>query len=358
VAGSLTVMNMEVGTLERTADAVVPTRAPIASPTAAIAAIGTSLPATVIPNAPIAERLGVTDEWIVKRTGIHSRHVLAPGERLTDLAAEAARDALDRARVEPSDVDVVLVATTGSDELLPNAAPIVARALGARNAAAFDVGAACTGFLTGLSIGAAQIEAGRAASVLVVGADAMSRITDPDCRQTAALFADGAGAALLVASEAGTGIGPVTLGADGDGAELIVVERDEALIRMAGHETFRHAVARMSEATQDALEMAELGLEDIDLFVYHQANARILRAVAEQLGLPDDRVVDCIGSYANTSAATLPLALAYARDAGRLHAGDRVLLAAFGAGFTWGAAVVHWNTPNPKGASNVHDHHD
>jgi 3-oxoacyl-[acyl-carrier-protein] synthase-3 len=318
------------------------TALPFVGTSAAISAIGTKLPATVVANAEVAERIGVTDDWIVKRTGIQSRRVIAPGERLADLAAEAGRDALERGGVDASELDLVLVATTTSDELLPNAAPLVAHALGAARAGAFDVGAACTGFLSGLAIGAAQIEAGRASNVLLVGADAMSRITDPDCRQTAALFADGAGAALLSANHGEGRIGPVTLGADGSGAGLIRVERAEALIRMQGHDTFKHAVARMSEATLAALELAELDLEDIDLFVYHQANARILRAVGEQLGLPRDRVVDCIGGHANTSAATLPLALAHAREEGRLQAGARVLLGAFGAGFTWGAAVVEW----------------
>jgi 3-oxoacyl-[acyl-carrier-protein] synthase-3 len=309
---------------------------------AAIAAIGTSLPVAIVPNDPIAERIGVTDEWIVKRTGIRARHIAAPGERLADLAADAGDAALAFAGVDASDLDLVLVATTTADEVLPNAAPLVAHALGAVRAGAFDVGAACTGFLTGLALGAAQIEAGRAGSVLVVGADLMSRITDPDCRQTAALFADGAGAALLTATH-GTGrIGPVTLGADGGGADLIMVGRSEALIRMQGHETFKHAVARMTEATRDALALTEFELADIDLFVYHQANARILRAVAEQLDLPQERVVDCIGTHANTSAATLPLALAHAQAEGRLHPGARVLLGAFGAGFTWGAGVIEW----------------
>jgi 3-oxoacyl-[acyl-carrier-protein] synthase-3 len=314
---------------------------------ATIAAIGTSVPATVVGNGPIADRIGVSDEWIVKRTGIRSRRLLAAGERLTDLAAEAGRQALELGEADPAELDLVLVATTTADELLPNAAPLVANALGAVRAGAFDVGAACTGFLSGLAIGAAQIETSRASSVLLIGADAMSRITDPDCRQTAPLFADGAGAALLAgAGDRGGWLGPVTLGADGGaGANLIVVERDPALIRMQGQETFRHAVARMTEATHDALVLAELQLDDIDLFVYHQANARILRAVAERLGIAEDRVVDCIGSYANTSAATLPLALAYARAEGRLHDGDRVLLGAFGAGFTWGAAIVEWGLP-------------
>jgi len=337
-------MHSGLAPLELAPTPAVETRPSAGTRTAAIAAIGTRLPATVVPNARVAERLGVTDEWIVKRTGIRSRHVAAPHERLADLAAAAGRDALARGGVDAADLDLVLVATSSSDELLPNAAPLVAHALGAGHAGAIDVGAACTGFLSGLALGAAQIEAGRADSVLLVGADMLWRFTDPDCRQTAPLFADGAGAALLVASEGG-GIGPVTLRADGAGADLIVIDREEALIRMQGHETFKHAVARMSEATRDALELAELDLDDIDLFVYHQANARILRAVAEQLGLPGDRLVDCIGGYANTSAATLPLALAHARDEGRLRPGDRVLLAAFGAGFTWGAAVVQWSTP-------------
>jgi 3-oxoacyl-[acyl-carrier-protein] synthase-3 len=239
----------------------------------------------------------------------------------------------------------VLVATTTADEVLPNAAPLVAHALGACSAGAFDVGAACTGFLSGLAIGAAQIESGRADHVLLIGADTMSRITDPDCRQTAPLFADGAGAAVLTrAGEAAAGwIGPVALGADGGaGAELIVVERAPALIRMQGPETFKHAIARLTQATWDALALAELDIADIDLFVYHQANSRILRAVGERLSVDERRVVDCIASYANTSAATLPLALAHASSEGRLHPGDKVLLGAFGAGFTWGGCVIEW----------------
>jgi 3-oxoacyl-[acyl-carrier-protein] synthase III len=312
---------------------------------ASIAAVGIALPSTVIPNAPIAERLGVSDEWIRRRTGIHSRRVLAPDERLTDLAADAGRNALRAAALDAADVDLVLVATTTSDELLPNAAPLVAAALGATRAGAVDIGAACTGFLSGLAFGAAQIESGRAETVLLIGADAMFRITDPDCRQTAALFADGAGAAVLSVSHGLGRIGPVTLGADGGNAEMIVVERDEALIRMQGSDTFRHAVMRMSEATLEAVARAELTLDDIDLFVYHQANSRILRGVGERLGLSADRVVDCIGGYANTSAATLPLALDYASEAGRLRPGDHVLLGAFGAGLTWGAAVLEWEIP-------------
>ena len=309
---------------------------------AAIASLGASLPARVVANAAIAERLGVSDEWIVKRTGIRSRRVAHAGERLTDLAAAAGRSALERAGASPAEVDLVLVATSTSDDLLPNAAPLVAHALGAARAGAVDVGAACTGFLSALDLGTAQIEAGRADAVLVIGADLMSRIVDPNCRQTAALFGDGAGAALLTASERESRIGPIVLGADGAGAELIVVDRTEAKVRMDGHETFRHAVARMAQATSEAVALAELELDDVDLFVYHQANARILRSVGEQLKLPPERVVDCIAELGNTSAATLPLALGHALEAGRVREGYRVLLAAFGAGFTWGAGIVEW----------------
>jgi 3-oxoacyl-[acyl-carrier-protein] synthase-3 len=307
---------------------------------AALAGIGISVPDGIVANHVIADRIGVTDEWIVKRTGIRSRHVAAPHERLTDLAVQASRKALDHAGVAPQDIDLVLVATTTSDELLPNAAPLVAHDLGATRAGAFDLGAACTGFLSGLAVGVGQIESGRATNVLLIGADMMSRITDPDCRSTAALFADGAGAAVLTASDGGGWIGPVTLGADGSGAELIVVDRIDARIRMQGQETFKHAVARMTQATQEVLALSGMGLDDVDLFVYHQANARILRAVAEGLGVSADRVVDCIGAYANTSAATLPIALDHAMADNRLGAGDRVLVGAFGAGFTWGAAIL------------------
>jgi 3-oxoacyl-[acyl-carrier-protein] synthase-3 len=175
-----------------------------------------------------------------------------------------------------------------------------------------------------------------------LGADFMSRITDPDDRATAAVFADGAGAVVLLATDEPSRIGPVVLGADGAGAEHIIVERAEPLIRMRGYETFREAVARLSESTLAAVEAYEISLDEIDLFVYHQANGRILSAVGERLGLPAERVVDCIGEYGNTSAATLPLALAFSEESGLLGPGDRALLGAFGAGFTWGAVVVEW----------------
>jgi 3-oxoacyl-[acyl-carrier-protein] synthase III len=312
---------------------------------AVAASVGVSVPERVVTNAEVGARLGVEDAWIVRRTGIHSRRIAGPDERLDSHAARACREALDRAGVDPVDVDLVIVATTTSDEVMPGAAPLVAHELGATRAGAFDVGSACTGFLSALAVGAAQIEAGRAETVLVVGADLMSRITDPDDRATAAVFADGAGAVVLEASAQAARIGPIILGADGSGAEHIQVRRSDGVIRMRGHETFREAVARLTLATLQAAKAADVRLDEIDLFVYHQANGRILSAVGERLGLPHGRVVDCIAEYGNTSAATLPLALAFSERQGLLHSGDRVLLGAFGAGFTWGATVIEWGRP-------------
>ena len=216
---------------------------------AAIASVGISLPDAVVPNAQIAPRIGVTDEWIVRRTGIRTRRVAAPDERLATHAANAGTAALKRAGVSAGEVDLVLVATTTPDEVMPNAAPQVAHELGATRAGAFDIGAACTGFLSALAVGAAQIESGRVQCALVIGADLMSRITDPEDRATAAVFADGAGAVVLRATAKESRIGPIVLGADGAGADHIIVPRENGMIQMRGHETFREAVARLSLST-------------------------------------------------------------------------------------------------------------
>jgi 3-oxoacyl-[acyl-carrier-protein] synthase III len=325
---------------DRLADPETPPRSGVLA-----ASVAVSLPDTVVSNAEVGARLGVDDDWIVRRTGIHSRRVARPDERLQTHASNAARAALERAGIDPLDVDLVIVATTTSDELMPGTAPLVAHELGAVNAGAFDVGSACTGFLSALAVGAAQIEAGRARCALVIGADFMSRITDPLDRATAAVFADGAGAIVLEQTAGQGRIGPVVLGADGAGAQHIYVERSDAVIRMSGHETFREAVSRLTLCTHQATRAAGVELDEIDLFVYHQANGRILSAVGERLGLPPGRVVDCIAEYGNTSAATLPLALAFSERQGLLSPGDRVLLGAFGAGFTWGATVIEWGRP-------------
>ena len=308
---------------------------------AGVAGIATALPAEVVTNAPIAAHLGVDERWIVARTGVLERRRAGSELTLTDLAAAAGVSALERARVDAGELDLVLVATFTADRLLPNAAPLVADRLGASKAGALDLGAACTGFLSGLGLAASQVEVGRADAVLVIGAELMSRVVDRDDRRTAALFGDGAGAAVVTPGGAGR-IGPVVLRADGAHAGYITATHDERLLRMRGQDTFRAAVVRMSQCTLEALDAAELGLDDIDLFVYHQANARITAAVGERLGLPAERVLDCIARYGNTSAASIPIALAEAEADGRLRPGTRALLAAFGAGLAFGAGVVEW----------------
>jgi 3-oxoacyl-[acyl-carrier-protein] synthase-3 len=314
--------------------------------TPAIAAVASALPARSVPNEAIAGRLGVDERWIVDRTGVRERRIAGAGDSLTELAAEAGRRALAAAGLEPDAVDLVLVATLTADDLLPNAAPLVAGSMGARRAGAIDIGAACTGFVAGLAFAAGQVEAGRAGTVLVIGADLLSRVTDADDRRTAALFGDGAGAAVVVPAEReGAGsIGPVLLHADAGGAEWIAATHAERKVRMAGHETFKHATARLAEVTVAAAHAARLGLDEIDLFVYHQANSRIVRTVTERLDLPPERVLDRIALTGNTSSASIPLALATACEEGLLRRGARVLLAAFGAGFTWGGTVVEWGS--------------
>jgi 3-oxoacyl-[acyl-carrier-protein] synthase-3 len=310
---------------------------------AALASVAMAVPERIVTNAAVADGAGVTEEWILHRTGVRERRHVTGGERLQELAVTAGRRALEDAGVEAHDVDLVLVATVAADELLPNAAPLVATELGAACAGAMDVGAACTGFLSALDLAAAQVEAGRCDRVLVIGAEVLSRFTDPTDRGTAALFADGAGAALVASAGDGGGrIGGIVLRCDGAGADSIRASHAEQLIHMQGHDTFKAAVARMSEATAEATLSAGLRLDDVDLFVFHQANARILSAVGERLGLDEAKVVNSIDRFGNTSSATLPIALADARERGLLRPGMTVLLAAFGAGFTWGAGVIEW----------------
>jgi 3-oxoacyl-[acyl-carrier-protein] synthase III len=301
---------------------------------AEIAGLGVALPETVLSNAAIAARLGIEESWIVQRTGVRERRIAAPGETLAEYAAAAG----DRARAPPG-----LVATRTNAELCPQGAPRVAAALGAGRAGAVDVGAACSGFVSAVALAAGQIESGRVRQVLVIGADLMSRVVDPGDRATATVFGDGAGAIVMRTAERGR-VGPFVLGADGANADLIVATRAEPIVKMQGHETFRHAVERMTEISLSATAAAGCGLQDVDLFVYHQANARILTAVQERLELPAERVVNCIHRYGNTTAGTIPLALEEARADGRLSAGSRVLLAAFGAGLTWAASVVEWGS--------------
>jgi 3-oxoacyl-[acyl-carrier-protein] synthase-3 len=224
---------------------------------------------------------------------------------------------------------------------MPNAAPQVAARIGASRAAAFDLGAACSGFVFGLGTATAFIESGRAEQVLLVGADLLSLQTDPTDRRTAPLFGDGAAAVLLCASEEAAPW-TIELGTDGTAASLIENDRERGVIKMNGHETFIQAVNRMTDVSRRVCERAGVGLDDVDLFVFHQANARITRSVAERLDVEQERVVDCIAEYGNTSAASIPLALEHARAEGSLAGARKVLLCAVGAGLTWGAALIDW----------------
>jgi 3-oxoacyl-[acyl-carrier-protein] synthase-3 len=304
--------------------------------------VASELPADRLTNQELAVSLGVSEDWILSRTGIRERRRARADERLSDYAARVGAAALEQAGVDGADLDLVIVATLSQDEVTPNTAPLVAHSLGATHAGSFDVGAACTAFLSGLAVGAAQIESGRAELVLLVGADFVTRITDYTDKRSAPLFADAAGAVVLGRGGERGAIGPIVLGSDGSHARTLYASQAERKIRMDGPEVFRHAVARMGSVTLAAVEQAGLALDDIDLFVYHQANARITRALGERLELPAERVVDCIETLGNASAATLPVALAIAQRDGRLQPGARVLVSAFGAGFTWGGGVLEW----------------
>jgi 3-oxoacyl-[acyl-carrier-protein] synthase III len=309
--------------------------------TARIIGLGHQVPPEVVPNSEIGPRLGVEDEWIQKRTGIKSRRRAAPHETLAEYATVAGRRALQDAGVDPRDVDLVLVATMTPDDITPNAAPVVADALGAENAGAIDIGAACSGWLAALRLAAGQVETGRADRVLVIGAELLTRITNFDDPKTAALFGDGAGA-VLVGAEGEGDIGPIVLAADGSLGDRITANHEDRVLVMDGHSTYLVAVKRLSEATVAAVARAGLELDDIDLFVYHQANGRIIRAVGERLDLEPAKVADYVAHMANTSAASIPLTLSLLREDGRLRPGHKVMIAAIGAGFTWGAGVLEW----------------
>ncbi len=316
-------------------------RTPPVTRTAGIVGLGSALPERRVSSAELGDRVGVSAEWIEQRTGIRERRFASSSERVSDLAVSAARIALDDAGLNAAELDAVLIATVASDEILPTTAPIVAHELGAARAAAIDVGAACTGSLAALAHATAWIEAGRARHVLVVGAEVLSRLIDFDDRRSAPLFGDGAGA-MVVSVDADGQIGPFVFGSDGGRADAIKITRARGVLEMEGHETFLQAVQRLSTCTTEVVELAGLTLSDVDLFVYHQANSRILTAVGERLELPGERVFDCIAELGNTSAASVPLALGLAARDGALQPGARVVLGAIGSGLTWGATVLTW----------------
>jgi 3-oxoacyl-[acyl-carrier-protein] synthase III len=304
--------------------------------------VGTALPEHRLGNDHFTARLDTTDEWIVRRTGIRERYYLNGRQTLADLAVDACEAALADAGRDGHEVDHVIVSTITPDRITPGLAPEVAMRIGANGAGAVDVNAACAGFLYALDQAAALVESGRARVVLVVGAEALSRLTDGGDRGTAVLFGDGAGAVVVAGGELERGCGAFELRSDGAHGDLLYAGRDERLLRMEGREVYRHAVARMVEATQAALDRAELTVDDLDLFVAHQANARIIEAAAAELGLPHEKIALNVDRVANTSSASIPLALWQAERDGLLAPGATIGLTAFGAGFVWGAGIASW----------------
>ncbi|WP_353216580.1 beta-ketoacyl-ACP synthase III [Sandarakinorhabdus sp.] len=314
---------------------------------------GSYLPQTVLSNDDLAARLDTSDAWIVERTGICSRHVAAPGEFTSDLGAEAARRALAAAGCTPADIDLIVVATATPDQTFPAVATVIQHKLGMTHGAAFDVAAVCSGFLYALTVADALLASGGYGRALVIGAETMTRLLDWDDRTTAVLFGDGAGAVVLEAqmqpgSAADRGVLASRLHSDGRYNDLLHVDGGPSStgttghLRMKGREVFRHAVVNLASVMGEVLEAAGLTAADVTWLVPHQANLRILEATARKLNLPADRVVITVDRHANTSAASVPLALDAAVRDGRIQPGDLVLLEAMGGGFTWGAAAVRW----------------
>ena len=322
---------------------------------------GSYLPERVVTNAELSAKLDTTDEWITTRTGIRQRHLAADGELTSDLALKAAERALENANIPASEVDMVVLATTTPDNTFPATATKVQDKLGMVNGAAFDIQAVCSGFIYGMAIADNFIKTSQCKTVVLIGAETFSRILDWEDRSTCVLFGDGAGAVVLRAGEAepevnvgesghnrGTGILSTHLHSDGSTNELLYVDGGPSStqtvghVRMNGREVFRHAVTNLASIVDEALEANGLASEDIDWLVPHQANKRILDSTAKKLGLAKEKIVITVDRHANTSAASIPLALDEAVRDGRIKKGDLVLMEAMGGGLTWGAGLVRW----------------
>jgi 3-oxoacyl-[acyl-carrier-protein] synthase-3 len=323
---------------------------------ARIVATGSAVPPRVLRNADLARMVETSDEWIVERTGIRERRIVAEGVASSDLGTEAALAALAAGQWDPADLDLILVATCTPDMLLPSTACLIQRNLRARRAMAFDLSAACSGFLYGLSVADLYIRAGTCRRVLLIGTEVMSAVVDWTDRNTCILFGDGAGAVLIEPTLDDRGILSTHLHSDGDLWDLVcmpgggsrvpasaamLAERKQ-YVKMKGNETFKVAVRTLESAAREALAANKMEVTDVDVFIPHQANLRILNAVADRLGFEKDRVVINMDRYGNTSAASIPLALDEAVRGGVVKPGSRVLMTAFGAGLTWASAVVKW----------------
>lgn len=330
---------------------------------AAITGWGMAVPRRIVTNAELASRIDTSDEWIRTRTGIAQRHVAGPGEHTSALATAAGREALERAGVDPSAVDTVIVATCTPDRPFPATACTVQQNLGISRAGAFDLAAACSGFVYGLSVGSAMIKSGMSRTLLLVAADVFTHLINWQDRNTCVLFGDGAGAVVLQAADEPLGLLSSNIGAWGEGETLMAVdaggtllpatpallEQGRQYVYMNGREIFKHAVRGMCESSEQAVADAGVSLDEIKLVVPHQANVRIIEAVAKRLEIPLKRCYVNLDRYGNTSAASVPIALYEAAQAGLIAQGDLVLLTAFGGGLTWGSAVVRWGSPAASG---------
>ena len=329
----------------------------ITRPIAAITGVGSSAPKRVVTNADLEKTLDTSDAWITERTGIKQRHIAERFETLTSYSLEAAKQALAMAGLTPADLDGIVFATVSPDHRLPSAACDLQAALGIEGCWAVDVVAACPGWVYGLTVAEGLMATGHGDTILIVGAEKLSSIVDPEDRGTAILFGDGAGAGIMQRVHGGDrGILSAYLGADGKLAELLhipgggaadplteeLVREKRHLIKMAGREVFKAAVLAMSRSTDEAIRRAGMTADDIDLLIPHQANLRIIEATAKHAGIPMDKVFVNLDRYGNTSSASIPLAVTQAVAEGRLKPGMVVMLVAFGAGFTWGSVVVRW----------------
>lgn len=322
---------------------------------ARVTGTGSYAPSKVLTNADLERMVATSDEWIQERTGIRERRIAATGEACSDLAVQAGRRALETAGLSAADLDMILLATCTGDYPLPATACLVQHQLGATRAAACDISAACCGFVYALSVADAYVRSGMR-HVLVIGSEVMSAITDWTDRNTCVLFGDGAGAAVISASDGAAGILSTHLRSDGTLNDLIAVPgggsrlppSEKVLaerlhcIKMKGNETFKVAVRTLEEIARESLAASGLRVEDVDLYVPHQANVRILKAVVDRLGLPLDKVMLNVDRYGNTSAASIPIALDEAVRSGRVQPGSLVMLGAFGAGLTWASALIRW----------------
>lgn len=322
-----------------------------------ILGIGYAVPERTLTNAELEEMVDTSDEWITSRTGIKERRIAADDEATSDLSVAAARRALAAAAVSIEDIDLLILATATGDHPVPSTASIVQHRLGLKGAAAYDLGAGCSGFVYALDQAWHSVRSGGYKRALVIGADVLSSITNWEDRSTCVLFGDGAGAAVVGPTEPEFGIAATYLGSDGSGAETLLIPaggsrqpvtpeglaRGDHYLHMAGNEVFKFAVRIMGDAALETLRRADWTADDVDLFVPHQANVRIIDAAARRLGLADERIFINVDRYGNTSAASIPIALAEAAAQGRIRKGDRVVCVGFGAGLTWGAVALRWN---------------